>query len=162
MSRIFGVFLALVGLTAAAGGQDYQPIPRRIPPAGIKLSAEQTEGYAQRASGGWNVEDAWRLRVRLARGGAPPLDSLSLEWPRGQASAELAYLLAGSAVEYLASESGPRGLEVFLDRWRQIGEFEEAFRRTFGYATGTFETRWAEHVERRYGWVLMLEQTAIF
>jgi hypothetical protein len=129
---------------------------------GLRIPRWFDEGYAQRVSGGWNVQEAWRLRVGLARGGAPPLDSLSLEWPRGRAGAELAYLLSGSAVEYLASESGPRGLEAFLGRWRQTGEFEGAFRQTFGYATGTFETRWAQHVERRYGWVLMIEQTAIF
>ena len=129
---------------------------------GLRIPRWFDEGYAQRASGGWNVQEAWRLRVSLARGGALPLDSLSLDWPRGRTGAELAYLLSGSAVEYLASESGPRGLEVFLNRWRETGEFEDAFRQTFGYATGTFETRWGEHVQRRYGWILMIEQTAVF
>lgn len=129
---------------------------------GLRVPRWFDEGYAQRASGGWNVQEAWRLRLGLAHGGAPPLDSLTLDWPRGRTGAELAYLLSGSAVEYLVSETGERGLDVFLGRWRETGDFEEAFRRTFGYTTGTFETRWTEYVRRRYGWILMLTQTAVF
>ncbi len=129
---------------------------------GLRIPRWFDEGYAQRVSGGWNVEESWRLRVGLSGGGAPPLDSISLDWPRGRSDAELAYLLAGSAIEYLATVSGDRGLEVFLLQWRELRDFEEAFRRTFGYTTGTFETRWIEHVRRRYGWVLLLTQTAIF
>jgi len=129
---------------------------------GLRIPRWFDEGYAQRESGGWNIEQSWRLRIGLARGGAPPLDSLSLDWPRGRSEAELAYLLSGSAVQYLSIESGPRGLEVFLERWRETGDFEEAFRRTFGYTTATFETRWIQHVRRRYGWALILTQTAIF
>lgn len=129
---------------------------------GLRIPRWFDEGYAQRVSGGWNIEQAWRLRIGLARGGAPSLDSLSLDWPRGRNEAELAYLLAGSAVQYLAEVSGPLGLEVLLTRWRDVEDFEEAFRRTFGYTTGTFETRWIEHVRRRYGWALILTQTAVF
>ncbi len=120
------------------------------------------EGYAQLASGGWNVEEAWRLRVGLARGGAPPLDSLTLAWPRDRVGAELAYLLSASAVQYLVSESGEHGLELLIARWREGGDFEEAFRVTFGQTTGGFETRWIEHVRRRYGWILVFSQTAVF
>lgn len=120
------------------------------------------EGYAQLASGGWDLARAWRLRLALAGGAAPPLDSLSLAWPSGTTEAELAYLLSGSAVQYLASQSGSRGIEVFLPRWRESGDFEEAFRRTFGYSTGSFERQWIRHVKRRYGWILVLSQTAAF
>ena len=130
--------------------------------AGLRVPRWFDEGYAQRASGGWRVTEAWRLRLGLAGGGAPPLDSLSLEWPRGRGEAGLAYLLAGSAVEFLANTSGGRGLPVFLARWREAGEFEEAFRRTFGYSTGSFETRWVEHVRRRYSWVLVAWESAVF
>ena len=130
--------------------------------ADLRIPRWFDEGYAQRASGGWRVTEAWRLRIGLAGGGAPPLDSVSLEWPRGRAEAGLAYLLAGSAVEYLANASGERGLPVFLSRWREAGDFEEAFRRTFGYSTGSFETRWAEHVRRRYSWVLVAWESAVF
>ena len=130
--------------------------------AGLRIPRWFDEGYAQWASGGWDVGEAWRLRLSLARGGAPPLDSLNLAWPSDRASAELAYLLSASAVEFLIAESGERGMTVFLARWQESGDFEESFRATFGLTTGSFETRWVEHVKRRYGWVLVLYQTAAF
>jgi len=129
---------------------------------GLRVPRWFDEGYAQWASGGWNVQEAWRLRVALARGGAPPLDSLTLAWPRDQAGAQIAYLLSATAVQYLVRESGERGMEVFLTRWREMGDFEAAFRRTFGYTTGGFETRWLEHVKRRYSWLVVLSQTVVF
>ncbi|GEM_PF-309939 len=129
---------------------------------GLRIPRWFDEGYAQWSSGGWNVEEAWRLRLQLATGSAPPLDSLSLSWPRARAEAEIAYLLAASAMEYLVSGSGTRGVEVFLARWREGGDFEEAFRATFGITTGTFERQWTEHVKRRYGFLLVLGQSTLF
>jgi hypothetical protein len=130
--------------------------------AGLQIPRWFDEGYAQRAAGGWDFARAWRLRLALASGAAPPFDSLTLGWPRGSTEAELAYLLAGSAVDYLAQESGDRGLGVFLGRWRQERSFEAAFRRTYGLTTNTFESRWIDHVRRRYGWALILTQAAVF
>lgn len=130
--------------------------------AGLRIPRWFDEGYAQRASGGWRISEAWRLRLALAGRAALPLDSLSLAWPRGRGEAGLAYLLAGSAVAYLVDRSGDRGLPVFLARWRETGDFEEAFRRTFGYSTGTFETRWVDHVRRRYSWIAIASESAVF
>jgi hypothetical protein len=130
--------------------------------AGLQIPRWFDEGYAQRAAGGWDFARAWRLRLALASGAAPPFDSLTLAWPRGSTEAELAYLLAGSAVDYLAQESGDRGLGVLFERWREEGSFEAAFRRTYGLTTDTFESRWIGHVRRRYGWVLILSQAAVF
>ena len=130
--------------------------------AGLQIPRWFDEGYAQRAAGGWDVERAWRLRLALASGAAPPFDSLTLAWPRGSTEAELAYLLAGSAVDYLAQESGDRGLGVLLTRAREDGSFEAAFRRTYGLTTDTFESRWIDYVRRRYGWVLVLTQATAF
>jgi len=129
---------------------------------GLRIPRWFDEGYAQWASDGWNVEEAWRLRVALARGSTPPLDSLALTWPVDRVGADLAYLLSASAVQYLVEGSGVRGIEIFLSRWRDLGDFEEAFRRTFGFTTGGYELLWAEEVKRRYGWVLVLYRTAPF
>jgi hypothetical protein len=93
------------------------------------------EGYAEWAAG-WDRSEAWRLRLLLASGRAPPLDSLTLDWPRDAASARAAYLLSATALEYLVSESGERGLTLFLERWKQVGSFEEALRSTYGVTTG--------------------------
>ncbi len=87
------------------------------------------EGYAEWASGGWSAGEGWRLRVAFALGKAPPLDSLTLGWPRDRASAELAYLLSATAVEYLIQESGERGLRLFLERWRDEGKLRHRHER---------------------------------
>ena len=120
------------------------------------------EGYAQWASGSWDASEAWRLRILLAVGRTPPLDSLSLDWPRDEASAGAAYLLAASAVAYLLQESGDRGLALFLDRWRQGHSFESALRRTFGVTSGQFEEDWRGDVRKRYGWLFVFSHSAVF
>jgi len=120
------------------------------------------EGYAQWVSGGFDAMEAWRLRVMIARGRAPAMDSLELGWPRARGEARIAYLLAASAVTYLLEAGGADGLRVFLDRWRGERSFEVAFRMTFGLSTSQFEEDWKRHVKRRYGWLFMLSHSAIF
>lgn len=120
------------------------------------------EGYAQWASGGFDATEAWRLRVLIAAGRAPEMDSLELRWPRGRQEASTAYLLAASAVTYLLEEGGEAGLELFLDRWRARRSFEVAFRETFGLTTSQFEEDWKRHVKRRYGWLFVLSHSAVF
>lgn len=120
------------------------------------------EGYAQWASGGFDVMGAWRLRVSIATGRAPPMDSLELAWPSGREEARTAYLLAASAVTYLLEAGGERGLSLFLGRWRQQRSFESAFRQTFGVTTGQFEEDWKRHVRSRYGWLFVASHSALF
>lgn len=127
---------------------------------GLRVPRWFDEGYAQWAAG-WDRRQAWRLRVLLATGRLPPLDSLTLRWPGGRASAEGAYLLAATAVEYLVDASGERGLEVFLESWRTTGRFEDALRRVYGVTGSQFEEDWVDWVERRYGWVYVLTHSAL-
>jgi hypothetical protein len=98
----------------------------------------------------------------LALGRTPPLDSLTLTWPRDRASAEAAYLLAASAVTFLVGESGARGVEALLGRWKESQSFETGMRLTFGVTTGQFEEDWRRHVRKRYGWLFVLSHSAIF
>lgn len=130
--------------------------------AGLRIPRWFDEGYAQWSSGQWRGREAWRLRVALSRGTAPPLDSLTLTWPRDRGPAELAYLLSASAVSFLNEMGGPRGMEVLLDRWAQSRDFEASFRQTFGLTTGRFERRWTDHVKQRYGWLAIVSQSAVF
>jgi hypothetical protein len=172
-----GVAIPELGLLVVPTGEG----PRILDPDGVRvlrhewahLGLHQTlggpriprwfdEGYAQWASGGWDASEAWRLRVLLAVGGAPPLDSLSLAWPRDRASAEGAYLLAASAVSYLLEGSGERGLAVFLARWRDTRSFDGALRATFGVTQGQFEEDWRRHVKKRYGWLFVASRSAVF
>ena len=119
-----------------------------------------SEGYAEWAAG-WDRAEAWRLRLLMATGQAPPLDSLTLGFPRDAASAGAAYLLAATAVEYLVLESGERGLEMFLRRWRETRSFEGALRATYGVTAGQFEEDWRAQVKDRYGWLLLLSQSML-
>lgn len=121
-----------------------------------------TEGYAQWAAGEWSRDAAWKLRLAFLGSRAPPLDSLTLRWPVGEADARIAYLLSASAVAYLVELSGERGLRIFLRRWRSTVDFEGAFRATYGLTRSQFEEDWRRHVKRRFGWTVILSHSAVF
>lgn len=120
------------------------------------------EGYATWASGGWDQSSAWQIRLAFLLGRAPPLDSLTLEWPRGAEEARLAYLLSASAVRYLAEIGGAHGFEILLSVWREEGSLDAALRQVYGMTPGQFERNWGRMVQRRYGWLLAISQIALF
>lgn len=128
---------------------------------GLRIPRWFNEGYAE-WSGGWDAREAWRLRVLLATGGAPSLDSLTFRWPGGAQAARTAYLLSATVLEYLVSASGERGLEIFLRRWREEESFETALRGTYGVTSGQLEEDWREFVKSRYGWLYVLGHSAVF
>lgn len=119
------------------------------------------EGYATWASGEWDAGRGWEIRVALLTGGAPPLDSLILGWPGRQGDARLAYLLSASAVSFLAEQGGPQSFAAFFDAWRDLGDFDQALRSTYGMTLGGFEEAWRQMVRRRYGWLLALSQVGV-
>lgn len=129
---------------------------------GLRIPRWFNEGYAEWASGAWNAEEGWRLRVALATGRLPPLDSLALSWPRDRASADLAYLLAASAVEFLVDRSGERGVEILLARWNREGSFESAVRGTYGLTGSQLEEAWRRFIRSRYGWLAVLSGSLFF
>ncbi len=47
-------------------------------------------------------------------------------------------------------------------RWKELGNFERAFRATFGTTTAQFEEDWRRYVEGRYGWLFVLSHSAVF
>lgn len=129
---------------------------------GLRIPRWFDEGYAEWASGAWNAEEGWRLRVALATGRLPPLDSLALAWPRDRASADLAYLLAASAVEFLVDRSGERGIEVLLARWQREEGFEAAIRGTYGLTGSQLEEAWRRFIRSRYGWLAVVSGSLVF
>ncbi len=129
---------------------------------GLRAPRWFNEGYAQWASGGFQVTEVWRLRMLLALGRTPPMDSLELRWPSSRPQAEVAYLLSASAITYLLASSGDRGLAVFVERWKSLGSFEPAFRSTFGVTTAQFEEDWKKHIRKRYGWLFVLSHSTVF
>lgn len=121
-----------------------------------------SEGYAQWAAGEWRWDSAWQLRMAFVRSDSPPLDSLTLQWPAGEADARLAYLLSASAVAYLVEQSGERGIRILLERWRDDVDFDAAFRSVYGLTVGQFEEDWRAHVKRTYGWTVILGHSLFF
>lgn len=128
--------------------------PRRIP-------RWFDEGYAVWASDGLDWNSAWLLRIAFALHRAPALDSLALEWPGGETSARVAYLLSATAVQFLAAQSGTRGLTIFLQRWRADG-YDAALRGTYGLTPALFEKEWRRFVGRRYGWAVVVSNSFVF
>jgi hypothetical protein len=120
------------------------------------------EGYATWAAGELDESAGWEIRLALLRGAAPPLDSLTLEWPAGAANARLAYLLSASAVRFLATRGGPRAFPAFLQAWRRLGGFDPALREVYHLTPGMLEQEWREMVKSRYGWLLAVSQVGAF
>ncbi|MEK9502089.1 peptidase MA family metallohydrolase [Gaopeijia maritima] len=127
---------------------------------GVRVPRWFDEGFAQWASG-WNREELWRLRLRVALGRTPPLDSLTFRFPLERAAARDAYLLSATTVEYLVEASGEEALGVFLQRWRETGRFDDALRIVYGVGTPQLEEDWREWLEDRYGWVSVLTSSSI-
>lgn len=119
-----------------------------------------SEGYAQWASG-WDRTDIWRLRVLVALGRTPSLDSLSLRFPTGARSAEAAYLISATMVEFLIETSGEEGLEIFLARWKEVGRFDEALARTYGFTPGRLESAWQKWIKQRYGVIQVFSSSGV-
>jgi hypothetical protein len=119
------------------------------------------EGYAEVASGGWDVESAWQLRLAFVAGTTPPLDSLNLDWPGGEREARLAYLLSATAVDFLRRRGGERGMTLLFANWREHREFEPALRATYGITFGQFEDEWRRDVRTRYGWLALVSNMAV-
>ncbi|MGD8698010.1 MAG: peptidase MA family metallohydrolase [Gemmatimonadales bacterium] len=120
------------------------------------------EGYAQLASGSWGAKNAWTLRLHIAAGRTPSLESLSLDFRTGRIAADQAYMLSYTAVEYLQRLGGSRGFARLLQAWTEAGDLDAAIRRTYGLTLGQFERMWRRDVARRFGWLLVLAQTAVY
>ncbi len=119
------------------------------------------EGYAQLAAGSWGADDAWELRLAILLG-EPSLTSLDLEFSRGRVSADHAYALSYTVVEYLRRLGGEDGFTRLLERWHDLGDLDPALRRTYGLTLGQFERMWKRDVAHRFGWLLVMGQTAVF
>jgi len=120
------------------------------------------EGYAQLASGSWNASDAWALRAAILVGRLPSLETLNLDFRASRLTADQAYLLSYTSVEYMHRLGGSAGFARLLERWRETGNLDAAMRRTYGITLGQFERMWRRDVGSRFGWLLLLAQTAVY
>lgn len=119
------------------------------------------EGYATWVSGEWDESSGWQLRLAFLLGRAPPLDSLTLQWPREAGRARTAYLLSAGAVRHLAERGGEHGFTHLLAAWQRQGSLGAALRSTYGMTLGQFEKEWRTVMRRRYGWLLLLSQWGV-
>jgi hypothetical protein len=117
------------------------------------------EGYATWSAGQLDADAGWLLRLAFATGRAPPLDSLTLDWPLLAADARMAYLLSASATQYLYSLGSPETFDRFLVQWAETGSFEGALREVYVLASPQFERLWRRHVKRSYGWLQLAVQS---
>jgi hypothetical protein len=127
-----------------------EPIPRWF-----------TEGYAEVASGSWDVESAWTLRLAFVLGRAPPLDSLALAWPRSAGRARLAYLLSATMVDHLRRRTGEEGFALLMQNWRREGSLDRSVRVTWGMTMGQLEDEWRKSVRARYGWLSLAANVGV-
>jgi hypothetical protein len=119
------------------------------------------EGYATWAAGQLDVDAGWILRLAFLTGRAPPLDSLTLDWPVHHADARIAYLLSASAVAYLYTLGAPATFDRFLERWARTASFEVALREVYVVSSPQFERLWRRHVRRSYGWLQLFANSAL-
>jgi hypothetical protein len=117
------------------------------------------EGYATWSAGQLDTDAGWLIRLAFATGRAPPLDSLTLDWPLLRADARLAYLLSASATQYLYSLGTASTFDRFLARWAEAASFEQALREVYVLSSPQFERLWRQHVKRRYGWLQLVVQS---
>jgi hypothetical protein len=132
-------------------------LQRALP--GVAIPRWFNEGYATWVAGQFDADAGWQLRLAFLTNRAPPLDSITLDWPLLHADARLAYLLSASAVRYLYSLGPPASFERFLHELSSHDDFERALREVYIVSSAQFERLWRSHVRRNYGWLQLLAQS---
>jgi hypothetical protein len=125
----------------------------------VRIPRWFNEGYAVWSAGQFDADGAWMLRLAFLTNRAPPLDSITLDWPLLEADARLAYLLSASAVRYLYSLGPAASFERFLQELAGHGDFERALREVYIVSSAQFERLWRSHVRRNYGWLQLVAQS---
>ncbi|MEE9208607.1 MAG: peptidase MA family metallohydrolase [Gemmatimonadota bacterium] len=121
-----------------------------------------SEGYAQLASGQWNISEAWRLRLVILRNSESPFREKGLRFRGRGADAQLGYLLSYTAVDQLYSLGGEAGLASLFRALKQGQPFDSALRTVYGLTEAQFEQRWRKTVLDRYGWLYVFSRAALF
>jgi hypothetical protein len=111
------------------------------------------EGAAMWLSGEWRFTDT--VAVILA-GRVPNLTRLRAPFPRGAASADLAYRTSLLAVGRLRSWYGEEVLGYLVEATAARGDFVVAFAEVTGDELEDFEKRFAGAMQLRYGWVVLI------
>jgi hypothetical protein len=119
------------------------------------------EGYAQYASGMWDIGNSLEFSVALLVGMVQPLDALAEGFPQDEKAARRAYLQSYTAVEYLFIHWEKAHLELLFRKWREMSNLDRALRMSLGLTLGQFEKRWKKWAEVRYGWLKLLTSVTL-
>jgi len=119
------------------------------------------EGFAQYASGMWDIGNSLEFSVALLIGRVQPLDALAGGFPNSEKAARRAYLQSYTAVEFLFIRWEPVHLQLLFRKWRELGSLDRALRMSLGLTLGQFEKRWKSWAEIRYGWLKLLTSVTL-
>jgi hypothetical protein len=119
------------------------------------------EGYAVYNAEMWDLEDTFDVSVALAVGAFLPFDELNRGFPQGETRAHRAYLQSYTVIEYLFTHWKADQLDLLFQRWRDMGDLDQAMRQSWGLTLMQFETGWQEWVQVRYGWFKLLSSTTL-
>lgn len=119
------------------------------------------EGYASYVSDGARRGNVLAANLALVLHPLPSPDSLSNWFLGGATRAQAAYALAQLAVEEHARRDPERGLDLFLQYWKETGSYERALRQAYGITSLTLANDWRRRVRMRYGALAVLSDAAI-
>lgn len=107
------------------------------------------EGLAILQASEWGFKERWKLAAAVWSGRAPDLEDLVRSFPTRVDDAGLAYSVSFFAVDELL-RGRPEDLITLTAFIRDLGDFDEAFQKTFGESTESFAARVHALLSKKY------------
>lgn len=129
---------------------------------GIPIPRWFHEGLAMTLSGELLFNEQVVISRALFTRQLLPFDTIEKVNALDQYGAELAYSESHLAVAYLIDEYGIDTIPVLLYAVRATGSFDTAMNRILGFSPKDFESFARENVARRYSFVFLISDTALY
>lgn len=124
---------------------------------GVRPPRWFVEGVAQAQSGEWRFSDTLGLVGSASTGKLPRLHRLTVHFPRGGGSAQLAYRISLQAVLELDRRFPEKGgWRAVLAPAAESGRFDRAFTEVYGLRLPEFGEEVYDRLHSRYGWIAAL------
>ncbi len=123
---------------------------RILAPDPMSLPLWANEGIAKYMTDDWSQSDRDLLAEATIAGDLLPLQSISRQFPDGQAQS-LAYAQGASAIKFLTDRWGEKSIAKLVHATAKTGSFDRAMRNTTGLTTKQFEQQWQTSIEGRFG-----------
>ena len=124
----------------------------------VELPLWFVEGVAMWQASQWSITRNLRFAENFVRGRVPYLKELDYRFPYQSEDAEICYSLSLLAVNYLFGSRADE-LATLTAFTRDKGDFESAFRITYGITTEEFADRFHNYLAKRYGKFALLLQS---